>query len=208
MIDVNLIGANGTGKGAKVNGEGELSVVVHPHPPIDEEVNALPYRAYFLDGASNDMTIDGSSTSVDFSINASQDFDIYVKSISVIIGDGGSPALNKFGALTALANGVEFVYFNQLLGGYTLHDGIKSNLEFLRLGEPIGFGDSTTAALADVSGGGTEKSYLPNIDMAKSYGLAYGLRLVKGTTDKLIFRINDSLTGLTTMNAIAYGIRI
>lgn len=208
MIPVSIIGANGTGNGAKVNGEGELSVVVHPHPPIDEEVNALPYRSYFENAGSNDMIVNGSSTSVDFSIDASQDYDIYIKSISVIIGDGGTPTLNKFGALTALSSGISFIYFNQLEGDYTLHDGIKTNLEFLRLGESIGFGDSTTAALADVSGGGTEKSYMPLIDMAKSYGMAYGLRLVKGTTDKLIFKINDDLTGLVTFNAIAYGIRI
>lgn len=209
MINTRLIDGHGRGTVAKVNGEGELSVVVHPHPPVDEEVNALPYRSYFENGGSNDMIVDGSSTAVDFSINASPNFDIYIKSISIEIADGGAPALNKFGALSELTNGVEWVYSNQLEGDYTLHEGIKTNLEFIRLAvDTAGVGTGSDAFLADVSGGGTSKSYLPTIDMAETYGLTFGLRLVKGTTDKLIFRINDALAGLDKFTAIGYGIRI
>lgn len=194
--------------------EGEVPVVVHPHPPKDESESGmpLPFRQYFTDdgtsSGSNDMIVDGSSTSVDFCISASQDFDIYIKSISIVIGDGGTPALNKFGALTALSNGVEWLYFNQSNGEYTLHDGIKSNLEFIRLGVDTGsIGTGADAYLADVSGGGSEKSYLPTIDMQETFGMQWGMRLVKGTTDKIVLRINDDLAGLITFNAIGYGIR-
>lgn len=78
--------------------------------------------------------------------------------------------------------------------------------EYVSQEDAIGTG--VEAYLADVSGGGTEKSYLPNIDMEDIYGFTWGLRLRKGTLDKLIFRINDNLTGLTTFNAIATGTRI
>jgi len=155
------------------------------------------------------MRVDGSSNSVDFCIFAQADYDLYIKSISVIIGDGGTPALNKFGSLSALTNGIEWVLTTQELGDYELHDGIKTNLEFVRLGVDTGaIGDSTTAYLADVSGGGTEKSYIPTIDLNETFGLAYGIRLRKGSVDKLVFRVRDDLTGLTTFNAIAYGLRI
>ena len=60
----------------------------------------------------------------------------------------------------------------------------------------------------DVSGGGTERSYLPLINLETLYGPPYGIRLRKGTTDRLIFTVQDDLTGLTTHNAIAYGVRI
>jgi hypothetical protein len=193
----------------KINGEGEASVVVHPHPPIDEDVTALPFRGYFLNNASNDMAIDGSSTSVDFVISANSDYDIYIKYISVEIGDGGSPNLNGFGALAALANGVEWIWFTQSEGEYELHEGIKTNKEFVRVGTDTGaIGSGVDAYLADVSGGGSEKSYLPSIDISESYGLPWGLRLKKGSTDKIIFRVNDNLTNLTTFNIVAYGIRI
>jgi hypothetical protein len=211
-IKVILEDGHGTGHTHKVNGEGEAGVVVHPHPPINEEVTVLPFRQYFTaDGTadgSNDWVVDGSSTNQDFYIKADPLVDIYINSISVIIGDGGSPNLNGYGALSALTNGVEWIYFTQDEGEYQLHDGIKSNLEFIRIGVNTGaIGDSTTAYLADVSGGGTEKSYMPIIDISESFGMPWGVRLVKGTTDKIVFRIKDDLTGLITHNAIAYGIR-
>jgi hypothetical protein len=209
-VNAYIKGSNGTP--LKINGEGEASVVVHPHPPKDESVAPLPFRQYFTDNgfSSGDerMNVNGSTTSQDFSIAALQDFDIYVKSISVVIGDGGTPALNKFGSLSALTTGIEWIYFNQDEADYQLHNAIKTNLEFIRLGVDTGaIGSGTDAYLADVSGGGTEKSYIPTIDMSETFGLQWGIRLRKGTTDKLIFRIKDDLTGVTTFNAIAYGIR-
>jgi hypothetical protein len=209
MINTRLQDGRGKANYVKVNGEGELSVVVHPHPPRDEEIEALPYRNYFENAGSNDMIVNGATNYIDFSVEANGNFDIYIKSISLEIADGGSPALNKFGSLTALTNGIGFYYFNQKEGEYEIHEGIKTNLEFIRIGvDTAGIGTGADAFLADVSGGGTSKSYLPTIDMAETFGLPYGLRLRKGTTDKLIFRVNDNLTGLDRFTAIGYGIRM
>ena len=211
MITARIVGIDG--KQLKINGEGELSVVVHQHPPIDEDVTSLPFRQYFtttgIKGGSNDMRVNGATTFQDFYISASPDYDIYIKYITVEIGDNGTPALNKFGALSALTNGVAFYWDTQKEPLYELHEGIKTNKEFIRIASDTGaIGTGTDAYLADVSGGGTEKSYLPNIDMEEIYGFNWGLRLRKGTLDKLIFRIQDDLTGLSTFNAIATGIRI
>lgn len=211
MITSRIIGANG--QQMKINGEGELSVVIHQHPPLDEELFAIPYRQYFTDtgfkGGSNLMNINGSVNYVDFYVAASQEYDIYIKYITVEIGDGGAPALNKFGALNALTNGVAMYWDTQTEPLYELHEGIKSNKEFIRIASDTGaIGTGTEAYLADVSGGGTEKSYLPNIDMEEIYGLKYGLRLRRATNDRIIFRVQDDLSALTTFNAIATGIRI
>lgn len=212
-ITSQLIDGLGRGNRAKVNGEGELSVVIHPHPPRDELVEAFPFRQYFTDsglpGGSNNMIVAGSAAApLDFWIQASSDYDIYVKYISIAIGDGGTPALNKFGALSALTNGVQWIWFTQNEGEYELHDGITTNLEFIRIGgDTAAVGTGTDAFLSDVSGGGTEKSYLPQIDIAETFGLPWGLRLKRGTTDKLIWRIQDNLAGLITFNMIGYGIR-
>jgi hypothetical protein len=211
MITAKIIGSSG--EQIKVNGEGEIAVVIHQHPPIDEEVTALPFRQYFTDNGSNsgsnDMAVNGSSSNVDFYIGANQDYDIYLKYITVEIGDGGTPALNKFGALSALTNGVAFLWDSQQEPDYELHEGIKTNKEFIRIASDTGaIGTGVEAYLADVSGGGTEKSYLPNIDMKEIYGLPWGLRLRKGTKDRLVFRVKDDLTGLATFNAIGTGTRI
>jgi len=210
MLDCRLSDGRGLKHFAKVNGEGELSVVVHPHPPRDEEENALPFRSRFLTSAgSEDMAIDGSSTDVEFSVYADTDKDVYLKYISLTIGDNGSPALNKFGAITALTTGVKWSWSSQDEGEIVLHDGIKTNLEFIRTGNDSGaVGTGSDSWLSDVSGGGTEKSYLPSIDLAELFGLAYGIRLRRATNDRIIFTVRDDLSSLITFNAIGYGLQI
>lgn len=208
MITARIIGTDG--KQLNINGEGEVAVVIHQHPPIDEDVTALPFRSYFLNSAGfSNMNVNGGTTYQDFYIEASNDYDIYIKYITVEIGDGGTPALNKFGSLTALTNGVAFYWDTQTEPLYELHEGIKTNKEFIRIASDTGaIGTGVEAYLADVSGGGTEKSYLPNMDMKEIYGLPWGLRLKKNTNDRLMFRIQDDLRGLSTFNAIATGTRI
>ena len=213
MITSNISDGNGDSYRLKVYEEGEIAITIHQHPVQDEKIVALPFRQYFTtDGSklgSNDMTVDGSTDFVDFYITASPDYDIYIKYITCEIGDGGAPALNKFGALTALTNGVAFYWDTTEEPLYELHEGIKTNKEFIRIAsDTAGIGTGTEAFLADVSGGGTEKSYLPNMDMEELYGFNWGLRLRKGTNDRIVYRVQDNLTGLTTFNAIATGIRI
>lgn len=211
MISSRIIGNDGDA--LKVSEEGAIGVVQHQHPYLDETVNALPFRQYFTDngviGGSNDMTLDGSVTPQEFYISASPDYDIFIKYITCEIGDTGSLALNKFGAEPALTNGVSFYYDTQIEPDYVLHEGIKTNKEFIRIAsDTTGIGTGTEAFLADVSGGGTEKSYLPNMAITEAYGFIWGIRLKKGSNDRIMFRVNDDLTGLTTFNAIATGTRI
>jgi hypothetical protein len=198
-----------TGKVAKINGEGELNVVVHPHPPRDEQIVARPYRERFADSTpSTSMAVDGSTTPVEFFVSPSANFDSYVKTLSFQIGDAGGLRLDHFGGLgAALGTGVELLYVTQDIGEATIHDGIKTNLEFIRLGlDTFPIGDTTNAFQAETQGGGSEDSYLPTIDLARLFGLQYGIRLRKGSNDKIIVRINDNLTGLTTFDCIAYGL--
>lgn len=201
---------HGSGNKLKINGEGELTAAIHPHPPKDEEESPLPFRQYFTDNGtstgSDNMIVDGSSAAQRFYIEATEDYDIYIKTMSVRISDG-SGALDLFGGLTALTNGVSFTWDTSEEGEYVLHDGIQTNLEFVRLamGTPA-FGAGTTAFKADVSGSG-DASYLPAIDLQAVFGTPWGLRLRKGTTDKVSFIVNDALAGLTTFNIIGYGIR-
>jgi hypothetical protein len=201
-----------TGRTAKINGEGELGVVVHPHPPVNEEVTSLPFRQFFTnDGmstGSNDMRVDGSATSADFWIQASPTRDIYVKTISVIIADTNA-TLNKFGNLSALTNGIQFIHETQDLGTEIISDAIQTNLDFIRLGlgQPS-IGDGTSAFRADLSGGGAD-SYLPVLDLSTTFGLPWGVRLRKGTKDKLIFRVRDDLaTGIDQFDIIGYGTQL
>lgn len=201
-----------SGLHAKIDSEGQLNVVVHPHPPIDEAVAPLPFRQYLTDDGSstgsNDMRVNGATTNVDYYIKASNESDLYIKTVSVLIADAGAK-LNLFGALSALSNGIEFLHDTQDTGETIIHDAIKTNLDFVRLGMGVPpIGDGTSAFRADLSGGGAD-SYLPVIDLKATFGLQWGLRLRRATNDKLIFRIKDNLsTGMDQFDAIAFGIKI
>ncbi len=110
---------------AVVSSEGAVNVVTHPHPPKDESLVPIPYRDYFRDpDDSLDMAVNGSSTNVQFCICADPEVDIHVKSVSITIADAGA-ALNEFGAITALSNGVLFEWVTQDIGTVTIHEGLK-----------------------------------------------------------------------------------
>lgn len=198
-----------TGHGLTIGHEGEAYVVVHPHPPKNEAETSLPYRERFSNEAgSTEMNVDGSTTEVVFSLRAIAERDIYVNSISIRIADGGSPNLNKFGNLSELTNGVEWRWSTTDTGNIILHEGITTNLEFIRTGhKTAAIGTGTDAYLADVSGGGTSKAYLPIIDISEQFGKPWGLRLRKGTSDKMSFVIKDNLSSLDAFDAIAYGVQ-
>jgi hypothetical protein len=204
---------NENGDSLKVDEFGNIYAIERQYPPTDGDILSIPFRQYFTDNGkatgSNVMGVDGSTTFVDFSINASAEYDIFIKYITCEVGDGGTPALNKFGSLGALTNGVAWYWDTQQQPLYELHEGIKTNKEFIRIAsDTAAIGTGTEAFLADVSGGGTEKSYLPNIDMEEIYGFQWGLRLRKGSKDRLVFRVQDNLSGLSTFNAIATGTRV
>lgn len=208
-LKIEIVDGAGRGNKAKVNGEGELTATIHDHPPLDEAFISYPFRQYFTDDGmrtgSNNMIV---STAQDFYISASQTVDIFIKSVSIRIGDS-STSLDKFGGLTALTNGCDFLFRNDSTGEVTIADELKTNLSLLRLGASTGaVGTGLDAYLLDVSGGGTEDTYLPFIDFSVLFGYRYGIRLKKGSNDRVIFRINDNLTGLITFNAIAYGSQI
>jgi hypothetical protein len=198
------------GTKAIVSKEGAIQVVNHGHAPVSETIFGIPFRQYFTDNGtstgSNDMIVDGSSVKQEFWIHADPIRDVYVVTISVDLADGGSPNMNKFGDLSALTNGIEVCYVTQVTGEIVIHEGIKTNREFVRFGnETASIGTGADAFLADASGGGTEKAYLPKIDTVEQFGLPFGIKLRKGTNDRLVFAVRDDITALTTFNIIAYG---
>jgi len=172
-------------------------------------VESYPFTQYFTDNGqssgSNDLIVDGSSTPQDFYISSSQDVDRYIKNVNILISDNGA-SLNNFGALSALTNGVDFVYSNINIGEIFINQGLTTNLDLVRLSgiNASSVGDGTSAYRADVSGAGAD-SYIVTIDMTSTFGFPWGLKLSKGSTDKLIFRINDNLAGIDTFNVIGTG---
>lgn len=209
MIKAHIVGF-GRGRGLNIENDGTLPVVVHQHPPENDDTVLTPFRQFFTtngtpDGSSN-MLVDGSVTSQSFFILASPVKDIFLKTISVVIVDA-SATLSKFGNLAELANGVEFKHETNDRGIIILHEGIKTNFQFIRLalGSPS-FGDGTSAFRAN-NVSGISEGYLPVIDFSKIYGMPWGLRLRKGSADKLVFVVRDNIAAMDKFDIVAYGIR-
>jgi len=208
MFNGKLFDGWGSKTPLKIDKYGNANTVVHPHPPVEDEISVLPFRQYCTDNGmstgSNDMIVDGSSTPVPFYVQASDDHEIFLKTLSVQISDGGGE-LDKFGNLSALTNGVSWSWETQMEGDYELHEGIKTNLEFIKIG--LGEPAIDKQYKLDQGGMGSDDTYIPVIDLTATFGITWGLRLRKGSTDKVIFTVNDDLAGLTVFNIIGYGIR-
>jgi hypothetical protein len=198
----------------KLTSEGAIPVVMHTHPPIDEDVNQLPFRQYFTsdgtaDGTISMLTAAGTlANPVDFFIKAIPDFDIYIKTCAVLIADG-TQTLNEWGNTnSALTNGMSFLWSSQDEGDIIINDSLKSNFDFIRLslGQPA-FGDGAAAFLASnvVS---TSEAFIPTINLTNTFGLPWGIKLRANTNDKLVWQVRDDNTGPDQFDIVAYGTKV
>jgi hypothetical protein len=202
MLKTKVINENG--QSLNIDNEGNLNVVAHKRPPIVQDTTLLPLRQYFQSNGSRDMNVNGSLNSVDFSIDANADGQISIKSMFISIVDAGA-SLSEFGNLPALTNGVEFIWQSQDFGEIVIANELKSNFDFVAFGggNPA-FGSASSSFIAS-NVIGQEEAVIVFIDFQKLFGFEYGIPLRKGTKDKLIFRINDDTSGVTSFTAIGYG---
>lgn len=201
-----LVSATGTGSGAKVNGFGEIICSQLPFPArLDSDVTSI-YREYLKSADdSEDMKVDGSSSSVDFYIEAENDHDIYINNISFLISDA-SAALNEFGNIGELTNGCKLSY-DDLSGENVIAESLKINFDFVRLcaGDPA-YGDGATAFRAN-NVVGTSEAYFPTLKVADVFGMPFGIRIRAGSTQRLTLTVNDDVSGVDAFNVIAYGFK-
>jgi hypothetical protein len=212
---MNFLGIRGAdnGRTARVSDEGQLEVVVHPHPPRNEGDTGqpIPFRQYLTDdGAatgSNDMLVDGSSTNVPFWIGAQSDKDIYIKMVSFVIADA-TGVLNEFGNLNAaLTNGCKFQWVTQDLGTTVLSDTLTTNWEFVRMcgGEPAVGGGNSIFRPPNIIG--SSEGFVPFLDFSRMYAMPWGVRLRKGTNDRLELIVRDNVSTVDAFDAIGTGFK-
>lgn len=196
-----------SGNSLKVEDNGAINTYIVPRPStLDQQT--LPYVNYLkLNGTgTTSMLIDGSVNPQDFFISA-QSYDIFINTLVFTISDAGAN-LNQFGSLAALTNGLEFYYFNQAEGKYSIESGLKTNYDFIRLAnfEPA-FGDGTTAMqLLNVVG--LSEAYVGVIDFEDIFGMQWGLKLRANSTDRIGFIVKDDITGIDGMSIKVYGLRL
>ena len=203
MIKTTIVGSGGE-EIAAVNKEGTLNVVVHPHPPLTETVIGIPTVENFVDAAgSADMQVVGTAAvPIEFCIQARRDYDVFVKTVMITIADAGA-SLNEFGSIGELTNGVDFYWFSQDLGEFVIKNDMTTNWDFIKLsrGNPS-FGTGSSSFRANNVSNNSE-GFLPVIDFNILFGQPFGIRLRKGTLDKLVFQVRDDTTGVDEFTAEA-----
>lgn len=207
MFDTRI--ADAEGHRARVTPQGDIVSVISQNPPIGGDILTIPFGDFLtLDGVLNGtsaLNINASTTNREAVISARNDGDVYVTTINVLISDN-TLALNRFGGIVGgLINGLQFFYESPL-GRATLPLSIKTNFDMIRLAQltaPIG--TKTDAFQLTNAGAESEDAYNPIIDLTRFGSQGYGIRLRKGTKDKLGFTLKDNLTGLTVFNMLAIG---
>jgi hypothetical protein len=206
-VKANIEDGSGNGNLAKVSNEGFLFTQESPFPPSGEETKITVYREFLTlnnDGTTNDMRVDGSTTSQYFWVNAEPNFDIYITTLSFLISDAGAE-LDEFGNLVALTNGCRLFYEDNN-GEINIGTDLVSNFEFIRLcqGNPS-FGNAADAFRARNIVGASE-GYIPVFDF-RNFGFRWGLKLKAGSNNRLVMEINDNVSSVDGFNAVAYGFR-
>jgi hypothetical protein len=207
MITVKLKGENNV---AEVDDEGRVHVTASGIPPKEPASEIRIFRQYLTvdgtEGGSFDMQVVGTATNpIDFYIKAATDADRYIDSINIVIADQNA-ALNEFGNITALTNGVEIYYEDPILGRVAIHEALKSNFDFVRLcgkGSPAIGSGATSFRASNVQG--ASEGYIVTLDFSDQFGVPYGIRIPKDSTLKIVMCIKDDTTGVDAFNAIAYG---
>jgi len=196
-----------SGDGAKVSAgvtvDQELKVIGAPYPPLTVQ-KVQPFRQYLTDdglaaGTSN-MGVDGSVTNVDYWVPAKAHEDRYITTLSFIVGYGGTSKPYLFAdAVAALTNGCRLFYTSQR-GEVDIHDGIKSNQDFFRLSFDL---IPTSWEVRHVNAN-NDYGYFITMDLTK-LGLPFGVKLDRGSNQRLIMRIQDDATDADSFDCICYG---
>tara|TARA_R110002126_G_scaffold47086_11_gene131927 strand:+ start:107 stop:727 length:621 start_codon:yes stop_codon:yes gene_type:complete len=188
--------------------EGALETIVHDHPPKGETEFLLPFRQFMANAAgATDMLVDGSTTPQLFYIEASPDYDIWIKTLAFTIADAGA-TMNKFGNITALTNGCDLDWKSNVLGTVAMGTALKSNFDFVQMADFNPAFGTGTASFKASNVFSTSEAYVPQLDFTKSFGFKWGIPLIKGTTDRLCFTINDAVGTVDRFDAIAKGVKL
>lgn len=194
---------NGKGLQVHVTPDNELQVIGAPYPPLFEQ-KVQPFRQYLTDdglaAGTNNMAVDGSSTNVDYFVQADASNDRYITSLNFIVGYGASGQINQWADGAALTNGSRLFYENRH-GEHDIHDGLKSNQNLFRLA----FYHVPTVWEHRHLGAANDYGYMISMDLTRM-GLPFGIKLDAGSPQRLVMCIRDNtLTSADTFNCIAYG---
>ena len=178
---------------AKVDNEGAIHVIAHPHPPLTEYVESLPFRGKFTNSAGvTNMNVNGSVTPQIFGIRNPAGSDIPLAiDITRLMFVGlttSTPTLAQFGNIAALARGIQV---RKVDGEWHNVFNAKTNAEM----KNIMYDFEIQAAASQAQDGFTGRFTLTNLGAVVRIGANEDLQII----------IQDNLTALTKFEIIAEG---
>jgi hypothetical protein len=143
-------------------------------------VDVLHKSVFFLNGASDDMNVNGSVTPVSFSFTPSSGEIWYVDKVSIFLSDNDLNENDKFGKITALTNGLQLQIQSK---GISLEiANIKDNIDMNLIFENNGVSSPSNVFAGIIR-------FNPQIILLAS------------NSDFIRFRVRDNLTSVNFLRA-------
>lgn len=204
---INSIIHDGSGRNTSVRVEDEgLLVSNFTSPPLLPQKVSVYNRFFTDDGltsGSNDLGIDGSAASVEYWIPADDENDYYVTTLSFILGYGSSAEMYEFAdSAAALANGVLVEYKNNT-GDTTTIINPKTNYSFMRAS--MANYTNTNWETRGFAGAG-DYGFFSTVHLEKMLP-PYGIKLDKGSAQRISITIRDDCTDADLFNCFAFGFK-
>lgn len=196
-----------SGLRARVLNGGMLSTAVY-HPPAPAVGTANRQRYFFgrlgssgLDSGTVNMNVNASSGAQEFYVESHNDYDIHIQRIVVLIADS-SVVHNKFGGTGPLTNGWDLVSTEAGVDTKLIDEAKTGGEVIAQSGIHMPYGDSATVCevVNWTSGDDAQIVALPIGEYVPG-----GLRIGRGTKDRLSSIVRDDLTGLTEFYVYLYG---
>lgn len=203
MIKTRIEDGEGGNRQAQVLLGGELLVAVSVNPPLLPQKTRVLSQMLTVDGTltgSDDMGVDGSVTPVNFWIAAAPDADRYITAMSFILGYGGTAQLYEFAdTAAALTNGVKIAY--TAAEGEILIANLKTNYSFMRASLiPLSNNNWQSRGFTVLN----DYGYFITIAL-REHMIPNGVKLDKGTLQRLSVTIQDDCTDADLMNCSVFG---
>lgn len=207
-LNVGIKDCTGTDYCVQVTPENSLLVTSDGIPPFEpQHINI--FRQYLTnDGTktgSNDMLVNGSVNAQDFYVQADEENDRYITTLSFVIADTGNFNMREFANIgLPLTNGCR-LFYNSIRGEVDIHDSLQSNFDFIRLG----FGEPAFGSAANTFRGtnfvGTAEAIMPIVDLKRMLP-PFGIKLDAKSNQRLTLRVQDNISaGIVAFDCIAYG---
>ncbi len=201
-IPVKIEDGEGHARSAAVSPRHSLSthLIPAPVPPV-----GTPSRFRFLSGLMGEqglsqgnvnMTVDGSITPVEFVVQAEKEADLFIAELVIFLSNvktGGGVPLSRFGGITQLTNGIN-LSIEEAGDTTALILNAKTDGEvFINTGAGKPFGNGAEV-IKIVDWTSAQDAHVITYDFNTL--MPGGLRIGRGTKDRMCLQVNDDLTGV------------